>query len=354
MELKEFDACYIQRMVGYNFKNQSLLRQAFTRRSFSQENPEYADNEVLEFYGDVALNLYVSSGMCELFGKIDNGQYFSEKREGELSKIRSWYVNRNKLSHCITVLGLECYLVLGSSDIKNKVWENDSVKEDLFESILGAVAIDSSWKSDDIKTVCKNLFSCSDIKENYIALLDELCKKKGFETPRLEDKNLFRRSSMEYRHTLKPFSNISECGIIPEELCYDIPNIYRHYKDCSSPGNLNETHPIMRSAKDWYEWLLRRDEIQKTIGEIDENLAVNQLHELRQKELISEPVYNFTELHDKDGNPIWKCSCKISECDIPFVLESASKKKAKQLAAFHALLFFVGEENRRNTSEGAE
>jgi len=46
----------IQNMIRYTFKNQELLEQAFTRRSYSMENGG-ENNEILEFIGDAALNL---------------------------------------------------------------------------------------------------------------------------------------------------------------------------------------------------------------------------------------------------------------------------------------------------------
>ena len=41
----------VQRQIGYHFDDTKLLFQAFTRRSYSQENGG-ENNEVLEFIGD--------------------------------------------------------------------------------------------------------------------------------------------------------------------------------------------------------------------------------------------------------------------------------------------------------------
>ena len=49
---------YIQNHIDYRFKNTDLLEQAFIRRSYSEENGG-ADNELLEFIGDKALDLVV-------------------------------------------------------------------------------------------------------------------------------------------------------------------------------------------------------------------------------------------------------------------------------------------------------
>ena len=42
---------FIQSQIGYYFNNLDLLQQAFTRRSYSEENGG-ENNEVLEFIGD--------------------------------------------------------------------------------------------------------------------------------------------------------------------------------------------------------------------------------------------------------------------------------------------------------------
>lgn len=347
MNFEKINLGYIQDLIGYEFKNSCLLQQAFTRRSFSHENSGFADNEILEFYGDVALNLYVSSEMSKLFGRVANGQYVSEKQEGELSEIRSKSVNKNRLSHCISVLGLEKFLKLGSTDIKNEVWKNDSVKEDLFEAIVGAVAIDSEWNSSDIKNACENLFSVSDFEANYIALLEEECKKRGWHLPRIMKElplqmcfgNSCDGLSLMDRQTVNCSSSIQK------RLFLQIPNIASiYYSDFNLDIESKNALSVIQSAKELYEWILRRDKIQKSVAAIDENLAVNQLHELWQKGLIKEPVYDFSESHDKDGNSIWNCKCKLAESKIPFEAMNASKKKAKQLVSAEALHFLVGEE----------
>ena len=50
----------IEKTIGYAFRDKSLLRQAFTRTSFCNENStkerKYQSNEVLEFFGDSVLS----------------------------------------------------------------------------------------------------------------------------------------------------------------------------------------------------------------------------------------------------------------------------------------------------------
>ena len=60
----EFDYKNIQKTIGYTFRNVDLLVQAFTRKSYSQENGGQ-NNEVLEFVGDKVLDLVVTKMLVD-------------------------------------------------------------------------------------------------------------------------------------------------------------------------------------------------------------------------------------------------------------------------------------------------
>ena len=138
----------IEAKIGYTFKDKSLLLQAFTRTSFCNENrapggEPYQSNEVLEFFGDSIL----SSAIVTLFIKEYTDRYAHGIRtklaEGDFTVIRSKLSDKKNLSDTVTRLGLEKYLRMGGGDAKLGIADEPSVKEDLFESIVGAVYIDS-------------------------------------------------------------------------------------------------------------------------------------------------------------------------------------------------------------------
>ena len=56
----------VERQIEYTFENTDLLFQAFTRRSYSQENSG-ENNEVLEFIGDRVLDFYVTKNDTSLY-----------------------------------------------------------------------------------------------------------------------------------------------------------------------------------------------------------------------------------------------------------------------------------------------
>ena len=70
MEEKIFT--FIEDQIGHKFKNRDLLRQAFVRRSYSQENGG-ENNEVLEFIGDKALDFAVVRLLARKYGHMANG-----------------------------------------------------------------------------------------------------------------------------------------------------------------------------------------------------------------------------------------------------------------------------------------
>lgn len=84
----------IEEKIGYSFgTNRRLLVQAFTRKSFAEENEGIEDNEVLEFYGDQLVNTIMTKWMFDSFsqysGGFQNDYYYSKKNEAELSEIRA-------------------------------------------------------------------------------------------------------------------------------------------------------------------------------------------------------------------------------------------------------------------------
>ena len=57
----------VEDQIGYEFKNKLLLRQAFIRKSYSEENGG-ENNEVLEFIGDKVLDMAVIRYLSERYG----------------------------------------------------------------------------------------------------------------------------------------------------------------------------------------------------------------------------------------------------------------------------------------------
>ena len=331
--MDEITIKHIQRVIGYEFSNKVLLEQAFVRKSYSQEHPEKLSNEVLEFYGDRALDFYITIAMEKKFSVITlERQFFSEKNEDELTKIKASNVDTNSLSHCIDLLDLQKYLMMNESDIKNEAYNSSHVKEDLFEAIIGAVAIDSHWNLEKIKNACRTMLKMMNFEINYIKLVDEWSQSKGYglahyspkehSFPINNNKKLYSIDNFERKDQLATHYGcvlwFLKCDLKFES---EIESSYAAQMDC---------------AKQCYEYI-QGLKMKEAIGELNPTDSVNQLNVLFQKGYIKEPQYLFTETHDENGNPIWNCKGKISEQETAFTAESAVKKDAKKEVAFKIL-----------------
>ena len=138
----------IEEKINYTFKDKTLLIQAFTITSYCNEiNPtvkvKFHSNEVLEFFGDGVLSLSIISFLLkECTERYEHG-IRTELNEGDFSNIKSKLSDKQNLSKSMKALGLEKYLLMGEGDVKLGIQNEPSVMEDLFESIVGAIFIDS-------------------------------------------------------------------------------------------------------------------------------------------------------------------------------------------------------------------
>ena len=161
---------YIQSKIGYKFKKENLLLQAITRRSYSTENIEYQHNQVLEFIGDSVLSLCTVRNLCREAGSFNKyNQFVSQKDEGQLSEKRKSLVNRDNLAKCIDNLGFAQFLLLGKSDENNNVRNKVSTKEDEFEAILGAVALDCDFDIALLNRVCTTMLNAKAKSSNSLS-----------------------------------------------------------------------------------------------------------------------------------------------------------------------------------------
>ena len=142
-------------MTGYEFINENLLRQAFTRRAFGLEYG-VGDSEQLEFLGDSILNTVVTREMVRQFSEVftiePQAPFRSRYTEGEMTKIRSRLVSKEHLASRAAELGLDKYILYGTGETKN-----DSAAEDMMEALLGAVAVDCGWDWHVLESVADRL-----------------------------------------------------------------------------------------------------------------------------------------------------------------------------------------------------
>ena len=191
----------IEKTLGYTFRDKSLLKQAFTRESYCNENnrgkTKFISNEVLEFFGDSILSAAIVSLLLK--GRTKKYEYgiYTELGEGDFSTIRSNLSDKKNLSSAMGALGLEKYLLLSRGDAKLGIEKEPSVMEDLYESIIGAIYIDSGMDLSVVVSVVERTLDVSSYiseaeapKKNAKNLLQEWCDDKKHRLPHPEYKVL--------------------------------------------------------------------------------------------------------------------------------------------------------------------
>ena len=349
------DLQFIQDQIGYQFKNADLLQQAFVRSSYAEENGGH-DNEILEFIGDNALDIAVIQYLTKQYGSLaedyddydqntDWNEFFCEKTEGELTDLKRRLVEKKTLASRIDELGLAEYLIMGKSDIQNHVDKEMSVKEDLFEAILGAITIDSKWDFKSIQASTEVMLNpeekLSDSEDdNYVELIQDWTERKENRIP------WFHYEEGSYTATWYfPFDGISQNVPFASSADYTKLNHRCLLK-------ISDNLPVFRgfgksnsearkaACKLAYDYLDKHDllwSIQDEIENPNEMQAINQLETLARRGYFSIPVYDFKLQYDSNGNPIWYCECHIKECKNFYWAKDSSKKNAKKSAAFGML-----------------
>ena len=190
----ELNVKEIEKKINYTFRDKSLLIQAFTRTSFCNEiNPtvkvKYHSNEVLEFFGDGVLSLSIISFLLkECTERYEHG-IKTELKEGDFSNIKSKLSDKQNLSKSMKALGLEKYLLMGEGDAKLGIQNEPSVMEDLFESIVGAIFIDSDMNIGAVITAVSGMLDMSvytskqRISQSAKNALQEWCADKKHRLP---------------------------------------------------------------------------------------------------------------------------------------------------------------------------
>lgn len=121
----------LEQQIGYHFKNNSLLRQAVTHRSYGRPN-----NERLEFVGDGILDCVIALNLYEMYPDLP---------EGQLSKMRAALVNQDSLVEIAEQLDIGHYLYLGDGELKSGGRSRPSILADCLEALFAAIMLDSDF-----------------------------------------------------------------------------------------------------------------------------------------------------------------------------------------------------------------
>ncbi len=347
---------------GYIFKNPLLLEQAFTRKTYTEENGGQ-NNEVLEYIGDKVLDICVVRYLINRYGtdfhKHDNvsaqfrpsvnpKEFESVLNEGELSKLKQRMIEKKALAARIDDLDLAQFLKMGKGDIAKNISDEPSVKEDLFEAIIGAVTIDSNWDFEKLQQVieimlCPDSFIENQEEADYVGFIYEWVAARANGVPYFKyfDSGVSRHWYCQEENVIysepKEAYNISRCNYACQVKIRDDLPVFESYG-----SSKNEARK--EACKAAYEYLEEHGHLFGIKDEIENpnlNDSINQLEILARRDYFSIPTYNFQESHDKNGNPVWSVECHIKEMLHSFTAVDSSKKYAKKHAAYQMLLYVL-------------
>ena len=129
-------------LIGYTFKNNKLLLEALTHRSYINENPAWSlpHNERLALLRGAVVGMIV---MRILFNQ------YPATAEGQLTALRASLVNYQMLAEVARSLSLEKFLLLSKGEAKDTGRARDVILANAIEAIIGALYLDSGYP--DIK-----------------------------------------------------------------------------------------------------------------------------------------------------------------------------------------------------------
>lgn len=186
--MKDFST--FEKKLGLNFKNKDLLIQAFTHRSYINENPGFhlSHNERLEFLGDAVMELIVTEHLYK---------EFPEKSEGDLTNWRAALVNAKMLTSVAEELGFNDYLLLSKGESKEGGKARAYILANSWEALIGAMYLDGGYKiTEDF------------IKKYLLTRLEEIIKLGSYK----DSKSKFQEASQEKVSITPSYKVIKEWG----------------------------------------------------------------------------------------------------------------------------------------------
>ena len=160
----------LEAVIGYKFRNISLLQNALTHSSYANErwHNSLLSNERLEFLGDSVLGMLVADYLY---------RNFPNRPEGELTRMRADMVCEKTLAAAANQIGLGNHLLLGHGEEQTGGRRRSSILADAMESVIAASFLDggldaalsiirrfilvevpvSSFRNEDFKTELQEL-----------------------------------------------------------------------------------------------------------------------------------------------------------------------------------------------------
>ena len=124
----------LEKKISYIFENKNIIKRALTHKStgLSEHNEQY------EFLGDRVLGLIISEILILKYIDLS---------EGNLDKIFSTLVNKDKCAEVATHIGLGEYLILGKTEIASEGKYKSGILADACEALIASIYLDGGYSA---------------------------------------------------------------------------------------------------------------------------------------------------------------------------------------------------------------
>ena len=176
--------------IGVKFKDKNLLQQAFTHRSYLNENPSLGleQNERLEFLGDAVLELAITEYLYEKYPK---------KTEGEMTALRAALVNAVTLSEAANNLNIGDLMLLSKGEAKSLGKARQYILANAFEALIGAIYLNGGYEE-----------TFDFLEKNLFGKIEEVIEKKLW----IDAKSLFQEKVQELESVTPSYKVLAESG----------------------------------------------------------------------------------------------------------------------------------------------
>ena len=173
------------------FKNKALLKQAFTHRSYINENKAAGleHNERMEFLGDAVLELVITDHLFNIM---------KESSEGEMTSLRSALVNADTCAQVSQALGVNDFLLLSKGEQKDNTGRARLyILANTLEALIGALYLDQGYEA------------AKDFIMKHITPILETIVRDG---KWIDAKSLFQEKMQEFAGQTPAYKTIRESG----------------------------------------------------------------------------------------------------------------------------------------------
>ena len=179
-----------EKRLGVVFQNKEILRQAFTHRSYLNENRgvSWGHNERLEFLGDAVLELVITDYLYRTYPNDD---------EGVMTTLRSALVKADTLASVGVDMTIGEHMLLSRGESKDLGRARQYILANAVEAVIGAVYLDQGY--DSAKQI---------IEKYLVPKIDEIIK----EGLAVDAKSKFQAQAQEHYGITPVYKTIKESG----------------------------------------------------------------------------------------------------------------------------------------------